>query len=89
MGTTNQQVDWLVQTDVMAKKWNDKGYFSREQPQHTVTLASYHISKYPVTVREYRAFVRAGGYQVYRYWTEAGWMWRESVGRIQPEFWGD
>ena len=50
MGTSDQQVDWLAQRDDMAKKWRDKGYFSREQPQHTLSLASYHISKYPVTV---------------------------------------
>ncbi|MGB3717767.1 MAG: SUMF1/EgtB/PvdO family nonheme iron enzyme [Candidatus Promineifilaceae bacterium] len=89
MGTSDQQVDWLARRDDMAKKWRYKGYFSREQPQHTLALASYHISKYPVTVGEYRAFVRAEGYQGYRYWTEAGWAWHESVGRVQPEFWGD
>jgi formylglycine-generating enzyme required for sulfatase activity len=89
MGTSDQQVDWLARVDDVAKKWKEKRYFSREQPQHTVTLTSYHMSKYPVTVGEYRVFVRAGGYQCHRYWTGAGWAWRESVGRLQPEFWGD
>lgn len=89
MGTSDQQVDWLARRDDVAKKWKEKGYFDREQPQHTITLANYYMSKYPVTVGEYRVFVRAGGYQCYWYWTEAGWAWRESVGRVQPEFWGD
>ena len=89
MGTSDQQVDWLAQRDVLAREWKEKGYFSREQPQHIVTLASYSISKFPVTVGEYRAFVKAAGYQCRRYWTNAGWAWRESVRRAQPEFWSD
>ena len=31
-----------------------------EQPQHTVTLATYGIARFPVTVAEYACFVRAG-----------------------------
>ncbi len=89
MGTSDQQIAWLAQRDDLAKKWKERAYFGREQPQHTVHLADYYVSKYPVTVGEYRAFVRAGGYQCDRYWTEAGWAWRESVGRVAPEFWGD
>jgi formylglycine-generating enzyme required for sulfatase activity len=89
MGTSDQQIDWLVQRDDMAKKWQEKNYFSREQPQHTLTLAGYYIGKYPVTVGEYSEFVRAGGYQRCQYWTEAGWTWRKSMGRVQPQFWDD
>jgi formylglycine-generating enzyme required for sulfatase activity len=89
MGTSDRQVDWLAQRDGMARQWQAKNYFSREQPQHTITLASYDISKYPVTVGAYRAFVRAGGYHRRCYWTEAGWAWRESVARAQPALWAD
>jgi formylglycine-generating enzyme required for sulfatase activity len=89
MGTTNQQVDWLARRDDLAETWKEKGHFCREQPEHTLSLASYYISKYPVTVGEYRAFLRAGGYRCGQYWTEAGWAWRKSAGRVQPEFWDD
>ena len=89
MGISDQQIDQLARIDDSAKKWKEKGYFRREQPQHTVTLASYHMGKYPVTVRQYREFVLAGGYQIARYWTEAGWAWRESTGRVEPAFWGE
>jgi formylglycine-generating enzyme required for sulfatase activity len=89
MGVSEQQIDRLSQRDSEAKKWKEKGYFGREQPQHTVTLSSYSIGKYPVTVGAYRTFVRAGGYREGRYWTEAGWAWRKSVGRIQPELWDE
>jgi len=36
----------------------------------------YRISRYPITVAQYQTFVAAGGYDVMRYWTEAGWTWR-------------
>jgi formylglycine-generating enzyme required for sulfatase activity len=88
MGISDQQIDQLARRDDLAKEWREKGYFGREQPQHTVTLAGYSMAKYPVTVREYRAFVVAGGYQMARHWTEAGWAWRESTGRVAPAFWG-
>lgn len=89
MGTSDQQIDWLIQRDDLAKKLKTKGYFNREQPQHNITLASYSISKYPVTVREYRSFLEADGYRVRKYWTEAGWVWRRSTNREKPDYWND
>ena len=89
MGTSDQQIDRLVQLDDLAKTWKDKDSFRREQPQHTVSLKSYYIGKFPVTVGEYRAFVNIGGYKQKQYWTVAGWLWREAHGKHQPEFWDD
>ena len=57
MGTSEVQIERLANRDNLAKKWKGKGYFSREEPQHTVTLESYFIGKYPVTVGEYRVFI--------------------------------
>jgi formylglycine-generating enzyme required for sulfatase activity len=54
--------------------------YSREKPQHTYEVEQpYAISRYPVTNAQYAAFVQAGGYGERRYWTEAGWAWREGV----------
>jgi formylglycine-generating enzyme required for sulfatase activity len=89
MGISEWQIDLLAQSIDLAKKWREKGYFGREQPQHTVTLPDYTIGKYPVTVGEFRAFIEAGGYQQRRYWTEAGWEWRETNGIVQPHLWGE
>lgn len=89
MGTSDQQIDRLAQELDMAKRWREKGYFGREQPQHTVTLPDYHIGKYPVTVGEFRRFVETGGYQHHRYWTEAGWEWCEAEGKTKPTHWDD
>lgn len=79
MGTSQVQIDRLAKRDKLAKKWKDKGYFSRECPQHSVTLDNYFIGKYPVTVEEFWAFVTMGGYHSNEYWSEAGWAWREST----------
>jgi formylglycine-generating enzyme required for sulfatase activity len=38
----------------------DKELYNNEKPQHMVTLATFQIGKYPVTVAEYACFVRAG-----------------------------
>ena len=89
MGTSDEQISRLSQLDQLAKKWMEKNYFEREKPQHKVTLASYSISKFPVTVGEYRLFIEASVYQEKRYWTESGWLWRKSARRIQPEYWDD
>jgi formylglycine-generating enzyme required for sulfatase activity len=34
------------------------------------------LARYPVTVAQYRLFVQAGGYEVRKHWTSAGWKWR-------------
>ena len=89
MGIQDQQIDWLVQRTDVAARWKEKGYFGREQPQHQVTLADYFIAKYPVTVGEYAAFLAGGGYQCRRFWTKAGWAWREAQDVLEPAYWQD
>ena len=39
----------------------DSGAFADETPQHEVTLPSYYIARYPVTVAQFRVFVGDGG----------------------------
>jgi formylglycine-generating enzyme required for sulfatase activity len=57
-----------------------------EKPQHTYEIEQpYAISRYPVTNAQYVAFVQAGGYVERRYWTEAGWAWREEETITGPE----
>ncbi len=63
--------------------------YGDEKPQHEYEIEqSYAISRYPVTNAQYAAFVQAGGYAVPRYWTEAGWSWRESNEVTGPEEYG-
>jgi formylglycine-generating enzyme required for sulfatase activity len=48
MGTEDGEIERLV------KKFNWE-YFSREKPQHQVTLPSFYMGKYPVTQAQWRA----------------------------------
>jgi len=43
-----------------------------EKPGHVVDLPAFYIDKYPVTNRDYAAFIRATGHVRPRYWSEAG-----------------
>ena len=89
MGMSDREVERLARNSELAKRWRDKGYFAREQPQRVVTLGGYFIGKFPVTVGEFRVFVEADGYWNRQWWTDAGWKWREAVGREKPEYWED
>jgi len=58
MGTRGKDVPALV------KKYGGKAeWYEREVPQHQVNLPAFEIGKYPVTNREYQAFVRGAGYR--------------------------
>ena len=52
MGSTKEQAAQAIKDGL------DKQYVEWEQPQHTVELSEYSIGKYPVTNREYQAFLR-------------------------------
>jgi formylglycine-generating enzyme required for sulfatase activity len=89
MGTGAAEIKRLAGEFELAKEWAEKGYFGREQPQHTVALPAFWIGRYAVTVAQFRAFVEANGYHERRLWTASGWAWREAAGRDQPDYWLD
>jgi formylglycine-generating enzyme required for sulfatase activity len=60
-----------------------------EQPQHTVYLDDYQISKYEITNAQYLAFMDAGGYSDSTYWTAEGWEWRETFSVNEPYWWSE
>jgi len=45
------------------------------------------IERYPVTVAQFRSFVRARGYERREWWSQPGWTWCEFAGRREPEGW--
>jgi len=53
-----------------------------EAPVHQVTLKSFRIGRFPVTVQEFARFVRAGGYTTPKFWKDGGF--REFS---EPEKW--
>ncbi len=48
----------------------------------------FQISKYPVTVAQFRTFVEDGGYENEEYWTTSGWQWRQQQGVTGPRDFG-
>jgi ergothioneine biosynthesis protein EgtB len=47
--------------------------FDNEKPRHKVFLEDFLIDRAPVTNGDYLDFIKAGGYQEFRWWHSAGW----------------
>lgn len=61
--------------------------YDNERPPHRVELRPFRIDAAPVTNGAYLDFMEAGGYDERRFWTDAGWAWREETGARAPQFW--
>jgi iron(II)-dependent oxidoreductase len=61
--------------------------FDNERCAHEVVIAPFALAATTVTQAQYREFVEAGGYGERRWWSEAGWAWREQAGVTQPRYW--
>jgi formylglycine-generating enzyme required for sulfatase activity len=62
MGSSNAQIRHVKQVDT---EYSDE-WLEREQPQRTVYLSEYTMAKYPVTNRQFKAFVEDTGYRTER-----------------------
>ena len=60
-----------------------------ERSRHRVYLDTYWIDRYPVTCKEYRMFIEAGGYQNSKWWSAQGWQWLQEHPVAQPLYWSD
>lgn len=60
-----------------------------EGPVRDVHLCAYYVDRYPVTNREYRAFIDAGGYHTRSYWTPTGWEFIQARRIERPLYWND
>ena len=58
-----------------------------ERSRHQVYLETYWIDRYPVTCRQYREFIEAGGYQNEHWWSPDGWKWLQENPVAQPLYW--
>jgi iron(II)-dependent oxidoreductase len=61
--------------------------FDNEWRAHEVVVAPFALATTTVTQGQYRAFVEAGGYGERRWWSDAGWAWREGAGALRPRHW--
>ncbi|MCX2733140.1 ergothioneine biosynthesis protein EgtB [Saccharopolyspora sp. NFXS83] len=58
-----------------------------ERPAHQVHVADFLIDTTPVTNGAYRRFVEGGGYDAPRWWSDAGWAYRQHAELGAPRFW--
>jgi iron(II)-dependent oxidoreductase len=58
-----------------------------ERPAHQVHVDGFAIDTAPVTNGAYARFIEAGGYDDPRWWTEAGWSYRQEANVTAPRFW--
>ena len=61
--------------------------FDNEKPQHKVFLEDFLIDRAPVTSGEYLEFIKARGYQDFRWWHSAGWERVNSEKWQAPLYW--
>lgn len=66
-----------------------QGTLKTVNPNITLTIPpeTYWISKYPITNSQFAEFMKAGGYEQKKWWTEAGWRKKEDGNWDQPEYW--
>lgn len=54
-------------------------FHPREAPRREVTVVEFDIAHAPVMVKQFGAFLEAGGYAERQWWDEAGWAWRQGL----------
>lgn len=65
----------------------DEKAFDSEKPAGLVAMSGFEIQRWPVTVAEFARFVDEGGYATARFWSAAGWAWRQAEGVERPARW--
>lgn len=60
--------------------------FDNELARHRAHLPAFAIDAEPVSWQRYLPFVVAGGYHDARYWSAAGWQWREASALAAPRY---
>jgi formylglycine-generating enzyme required for sulfatase activity len=55
---------------------NNEGW--TEKREYQAYMPKYQIRKYEITRSEYRMFIEACGNSKHKYWSGAGWKWKES-----------
>jgi formylglycine-generating enzyme required for sulfatase activity len=83
MGSTKAQAEQAI------KDGADKKWVEWEQPQHEVELSEYSIGKYPVTNREYQAFIGETKYKSPQGWDGENYPAEKSDHPVVNLSWND
>ena len=87
LGVTKEDLAWFEkQYGKDTRKWFEDSY-----PQHSITLPTFWISKYPVTNRLFRDFVTNRGYENPQWWkfSSQAEFFRKSLKERCPRYWHD
>ena len=65
------------------------GMMKTDEESVTLTIPTerYWIAKYPTTNAQFSEFIKAGGYNERKWWTDAGWEFREKEDLTEPRNW--
>ncbi|HKP82191.1 MAG TPA: selenoneine synthase SenA [Pyrinomonadaceae bacterium] len=61
--------------------------FDNEMDAHEITVEPFAIARTAVTNGEVAAFVDDRGYEREEFWSDDGWLWRQSAGATHPVYW--
>ena len=61
--------------------------YDNERPRHEIALAPFRIDRFPATNGDYAQFIRGGGYEDERHWSDSGREWLASSGARAPKYW--
>ncbi|MDH3751683.1 MAG: ergothioneine biosynthesis protein EgtB [Gammaproteobacteria bacterium] len=67
----------------------DGFYFDNETPQHDALLHEHRIGTRLITNREFRDFIKAGGYSDSNLWLSDGWSTIDERGWERPLYWAE
>ncbi len=67
--------------------WSGPGFaFDNELGAHRAASEACEIDTRAITWARYLPFVEQGGYRERRFWSDAGWQWREQTGATAPRY---
>jgi ergothioneine biosynthesis protein EgtB len=89
VGAATAPLEWVDHEGGIAWIGHDGGGFSfdNEGPRHRHWLEPYRLASRLVTTAEFLAFIEAGGYRDWRWWTSEGWRLVQERGWQAPLYW--
>ena len=76
-----------VATLGMARSEGDSFGWDNEFETQKVSVPEFAIDVHNVTNRQFLEFMRAGGYEDRKFWTDSAWEWKTARGIEHPFFW--
>jgi iron(II)-dependent oxidoreductase len=77
----------LIPGGVFEMGSDDAWAYDNERPRHVVDVPAFLIDRFPVTNRDYLAFIEDAGYGREELWEPAGWEFCRSEDLAYPLFW--